>query len=60
MAPCPAYELALSVGDLDAAIAFSKLFGVQPAKVNWLSPTSLIAEPPLKLVLLEVRPGVAR
>ncbi len=50
-------QLALNVDDLDAAIAFySKLFGVPPAKVKPGYANFAIAEPPLKLVLLE-NPG---
>ncbi|TXI42102.1 MAG: glyoxalase/bleomycin resistance/dioxygenase family protein [Mycobacterium sp.] len=50
-------QLALNVDDLDAAIAFySKLFGVQPAKVRPVYANFAVAEPPLKLVLLE-NPG---
>ena len=50
-------QLALNVDDLDAAIAFySKLFGVQPAKVRPGYANFAVAEPPLKLVLLE-NPG---
>ncbi len=47
-------QLALNVDDLDAAIAFySKLFGVAPAKVKPGYANFAIADPPLKLVLLE-------
>ncbi len=50
-------QLALNVDDLDAAITFySKLFGVQPAKVKPGYANFAVAEPPLKLVLLE-NPG---
>ena len=50
-------QLALNVDDLDAAIAFySKLFNTEPAKVKPGYANFAIAEPPLKLVLLEV-PG---
>lgn len=50
-------QLALNVDDLGAAIAFySKLFGAQPAKVKPGYANFTIAEPPLKLVLLE-NPG---
>lgn len=50
-------QLALNVEDLGAAIAFySKLFGAQPAKVKPGYANFTIAEPPLKLVLLE-NPG---
>src|SRR4030081_2722876 len=47
-------QLALNVSDLDAAIAFySKLFGTEPAKVRPGYANFAIAEPPLKLVLIE-------
>ena len=50
-------QLALNVDDLDSAIAFySKLFGAQPVKVKPGYANFAIAEPPLKLVLLE-NPG---
>jgi catechol 2,3-dioxygenase-like lactoylglutathione lyase family enzyme len=47
-------QLALNVGDLAAAIEFySKLFGTTPAKVRDGYANFAIAEPPLKLVLIE-------
>jgi catechol 2,3-dioxygenase-like lactoylglutathione lyase family enzyme len=47
-------QLALNVSDLEAAIAFySKQFGVEPAKRRPGYANFAIAEPPLKLVLLE-------
>ena len=47
-------QLALNVSDLDEAIAFySKLFGVGPAKVRDGNANFAVAEPPLKLVLIE-------
>jgi lactoylglutathione lyase len=47
-------QLALNVDDLDEAISFySKLFGTEPAKVKPGYANFAIAEPPLKLVLLE-------
>lgn len=47
-------QLALNVSDLDQAIDFySKLFGVEPAKVRPGYANFAIAEPPLKLVLVE-------
>lgn len=47
-------QLALNVSNLDEAIAFySKLFGTGPAKVRDGYANFAIAEPPLKLVLLE-------
>ncbi|EHI11057.1 Glyoxalase/Bleomycin resistance protein/Dioxygenase superfamily [Mycolicibacterium thermoresistibile ATCC 19527] len=50
-------QLALNVDALDTAITFySKLFGVPPAKVKPGYANFAIAEPPLKLVLLE-NPG---
>jgi catechol 2,3-dioxygenase-like lactoylglutathione lyase family enzyme len=50
-------QLALNVTDIDQAVAFySKLFGTEPAKVRPGYANFAIAEPPLKLVLLE-NPG---
>jgi catechol 2,3-dioxygenase-like lactoylglutathione lyase family enzyme len=50
-------QLALNVSDLDEAIAFyRKLFGTEPAKRRDGYANFAIAEPPLKLVLLE-NPG---
>lgn len=50
-------QLALNVTDLDAAVTFySKLFGTQPAKRRPGYANFAIAEPPLKLVLME-NPG---
>ena len=47
-------QLALNVSDLDAAIAFySRLFGTPPAKVRPGYANFAVAEPPLKLVLIE-------
>ena len=47
-------QLALNVSDLDTAIGFySKLFGTEPAKRRPGYANFAIAEPPLKLVLLE-------
>lgn len=47
-------QLALNVADLDAAIDFyRKLFDVEPAKVRPGYANFAIAEPPLKLVLIE-------
>ncbi|MGE0000191.1 MAG: ArsI/CadI family heavy metal resistance metalloenzyme, partial [Ilumatobacteraceae bacterium] len=49
-------QLALNVNDIDTAIAFySKLFATQPAKVREGYANFAIAEPPLKLVLIENR-----
>ncbi|MFJ8081915.1 ArsI/CadI family heavy metal resistance metalloenzyme [Streptomyces sp. NPDC096205] len=51
-------QLALRVPDLDASIAFySKLFGTDPAKLRPGYANFAIAEPPLKLVLIEGDPG---
>jgi catechol 2,3-dioxygenase-like lactoylglutathione lyase family enzyme len=50
-------QLALNVNDIGQAIAFySKLFGTGPAKVRPGYANFAIADPPLKLVLLE-NPG---
>src|SRR2546427_2725001 len=50
-------QLALNVDDIDEAVAFySKLFGTEPAKLQPGYANFAIAEPPLKLVLLE-NPG---
>ncbi len=50
-------QLALNVDDLSESIAFySKLFGTGPAKVRPGYANFAVAEPPLKLVLLE-NPG---
>ena len=47
-------QLALNVSDLDQAITFyTKLFGTEPAKVREGYANFAIAEPPLKLVLIE-------
>ncbi|MEZ0092029.1 ArsI/CadI family heavy metal resistance metalloenzyme [Streptacidiphilus sp. EB129] len=51
-------QLALRVADLDASIAFySRLFGAAPAKRRPGYANFAIAEPPLKLVLIEGGPG---
>ena len=50
-------QLALNVDDLEEAVAFyTKLFGTEPAKLEPGYANFAIAEPPLKLVLLE-NPG---
>jgi catechol 2,3-dioxygenase-like lactoylglutathione lyase family enzyme len=50
-------QLALNVNDIDRAVAFyRKLFGTEPAKRRPGYANFAIAEPPLKLVLLE-NPG---
>jgi catechol 2,3-dioxygenase-like lactoylglutathione lyase family enzyme len=47
-------QLALNVSDIDAAIDFySKLFATEPAKVRPGYANFAVAEPPLKLVLIE-------
>jgi catechol 2,3-dioxygenase-like lactoylglutathione lyase family enzyme len=47
-------QLALNVADLDAAVAFyTKLFGVEPAKLRPGYANFAVPEPPLKLVLIE-------
>ncbi len=47
-------QLALNVDDIDAAVAFySKLFATEPAKRRPGYANFAIAEPPLKLVLIE-------
>lgn len=47
-------QLALNVDDLDAAVDFySKLFATKPAKVRPGYANFAVAEPPLKLVLIE-------
>src|SRR3569623_2985237 len=47
-------QLALNVDDVDEAVAFySKLFGTEPAKRRAGYANVAIANPPLKLVLLE-------
>lgn len=51
-------QLALRVADLDAAVDFySRLFAAEPAKRRPGYANFAIAEPPLKLVLLEGEPG---
>jgi len=50
-------QLALNVDDLDAAVQFySKLFGIEPAKLKPGYANFAVADPALKLVLLE-NPG---
>jgi len=47
-------QLALNVSDLDEAISFySKLFGVEPAKIRPGYANFAVADPPLKMVLIE-------
>ena len=51
-------QLALRVADLEASVTFyAKLFGTQPAKRRPGYANFAIAEPPLKLVLIEGTPG---
>src|SRR3954471_14592153 len=55
--PVSRIQLALNVDDLEVATAFySKLFGAEPAKRRPGYANFAIADPPLKLVLLE-NPG---
>ena len=50
-------QLALNVDDLDEAVAFySKLFDAEPAKLKDGYANFAVADPPLKLVLVE-NPG---
>lgn len=47
-------QIALNVSDIDAAVDFySKLFGIEPAKRRPGYANFAIAQPPLKLVLIE-------
>lgn len=51
-------QLALNVTDLNVAVAFySKLFSTEPAKLRPGYANFAIAEPPLKLVLIEGNTG---
>lgn len=51
-------QLALRVSDLEGSIAFYRsLFGVEPAKRRPGYANFVVAEPPLKLVLIEGEPG---
>lgn len=51
-------QLALNVSDLDAAVSFySNLFDAQPAKRRPGYANFAIADPPLKLVLIEATKG---
>jgi catechol 2,3-dioxygenase-like lactoylglutathione lyase family enzyme len=55
--PMSRVQLALNVDDVEAATAFyAKLFGVEPAKTRPGYANFAVANPPLKLVLLE-NPG---
>ena len=50
-------QLALNVNDIDEAVSFyTKLFGAEPAKVRPGYANFAIADPPLKLILME-NPG---
>src|SRR4051795_10193093 len=52
--PVSRVQLALNVADIDAAVDFySKLFATEPAKRRDGYANFAIAEPPLKLVLIE-------
>src|SRR5918999_518519 len=52
--PVSRVQLALNVDDIDEAVAFySKLFSAEPSKRRPGYANFAIAEPPLKLVLLE-------
>jgi catechol 2,3-dioxygenase-like lactoylglutathione lyase family enzyme len=53
-------QLALNVSDIDEAVEFyTKIFGTEPAKRRPGYANFAIAEPPLKLVLLEGEAGEA-
>src|SRR5262245_35798877 len=55
--PMSRVQLALNVDDLNASVAFyGKLFATQPTKVRPGYANFAVAEPPLKLVLIE-NPG---
>jgi catechol 2,3-dioxygenase-like lactoylglutathione lyase family enzyme len=50
----PRVQLALNVSDLDGAVEFySKLFATKPAKVRPGYANFAVADPPLKLILIE-------
>ncbi|MFF9022913.1 ArsI/CadI family heavy metal resistance metalloenzyme [Streptomyces eurythermus] len=54
----PRAQLALRVSDLEASIAFyAKLFGTEPAKRREGYANFAVADPPLKLVLIQGEPG---
>jgi len=54
-------QLALNVADLDRAVEFySRLFGTGPAKRRPGYANFAVADPPLKLVLMENPAGVGR
>jgi catechol 2,3-dioxygenase-like lactoylglutathione lyase family enzyme len=57
--PTSRVQLALNVTDLEASIAFySAMFGVEPAKRRPGYANFAVAEPPLKLVLIETTDDV--
>ncbi len=48
------FQLSINVGDLEAAVGFySKLFGVEPAKHRPGYANFVVADPPLKLIVIE-------
>jgi catechol 2,3-dioxygenase-like lactoylglutathione lyase family enzyme len=54
-------QLAINVADVDQAVAFyTRLFGTPPAKRRPGYANFAVAEPPLKLVLIENPAGVGR
>ena len=56
--PVSRVQIALNVEDIEVSVAFySKLFGAQPAKREPGYANFAIADPPLKLVLVENRAG---
>jgi catechol 2,3-dioxygenase-like lactoylglutathione lyase family enzyme len=56
--PVSRVQLALNVTDLEAAIGFyAALFGTEPAKVRPGYANFAVADPPLKLVLIEAGAG---
>src|SRR5512147_1715752 len=59
--PMARVQLALNVSDLEAAVGFySKLFATEPAKRKPGYANFAIANPPLKLVLFEVKDAPER
>ena len=57
--PASRVQLALNVTDLEASVAFySAMFGVEPAKRRPGYANFAVAEPPLKLVLIETTDDV--
>lgn len=50
----PRFQISLNVADVGAAVAFySKLFGVEPAKQREGYANFVVAEPPMKLIVIE-------